>query len=53
MTLAGQKTLRRVVWRRILDDRSFADCVATTSPDGIRLSGKIISAQDGEPLSAP
>jgi uncharacterized protein len=52
MTSAVQKTLRRVIWRRTLDDRSFEDCAVTSSPDGIGLSGHILAAQDGEPLSA-
>jgi hypothetical protein len=52
MTSAVQNTLRRVVWRRILDDRSFEDCVVTSSPDGISLTGHIIVAQEGEPLCA-
>jgi hypothetical protein len=52
MTSAVQKTLRRVVWRRILDDRSFEDCVVTSSSDGIALTGHIIAAQEGDPLRA-
>lgn len=49
---AVQKALCRMVWRRILDDRSFEDCVVTSSPDGIGLTGLIIAAQDGEPFCA-
>lgn len=50
MTNPAQKTLRRVVWRRILDDRSFEDCMVMSSPDGFGLAGRIVAAQDGAPL---
>jgi hypothetical protein len=52
MTRAEQRTLSRIVWRRILDDRSFEDCEVTSSPDGIDLTGHIIAVEDGEPLRA-
>ena len=49
---ARQQMLRRVVWRRVLDDRSFEDCVVTSVPGGFGIAGHIIVAQDGEPLCA-
>lgn len=45
-----QETMRRVVWRRILDDRSLEECVVTSSPHGFGIAGHVIGAQDGEPL---
>ena len=50
MTKPAQKTLRRIVWRRILDDHSFENCVVTSAPDGFGVAGRIIAAQDGAPL---
>jgi hypothetical protein len=43
-------TIRRVVWRRNLDDRSFEECVVTKTPDGFGIAGHVIAAQDGAPL---
>ena len=42
--------LRRVIWRRILDDRSFEECVVTARPDGFGIVGHVIAAQDAAPL---
>ena len=50
MTDPTQKTLRRVIWRRILDDHSFEECVVTAAPDGYGITGHVIAAQDGVPL---
>jgi hypothetical protein len=44
------KTVRRVIWRRNLDDRSFEECVVTAAPTGYGIAGHIIAAQDGVPL---
>ncbi|WP_119299832.1 putative glycolipid-binding domain-containing protein [Dongia deserti] len=52
MTNPAQKTLRRVVWRRILDDQSFEECETATSLGRFAIGGRIIAAQEGEPLSA-
>ena len=43
-------TLRRVVWRRIMDQRSFEECTASALPDGFRLAGHIIAVHADEPL---
>ena len=43
-------TLRRVVWRRILDDRSFEGCVVSAGADGFGITGHVVAAQDGAPL---
>lgn len=43
-------TIRRVVWRRNLDDRSFEECVVTAAPDRFGIFGHVIAAQDGAPL---
>ena len=40
----------RVIWRRILDDRSFEECVVTAARDGFVISGHVTAAQDGVPL---
>jgi hypothetical protein len=50
MTSPAPKTLRRIVWRRILDDQSFEDCVVTAAHDGFAIAGSIIAVHDGEPL---
>src|SRR5688572_4273911 len=50
MTDPTQKTRRRVIWRRILDDHSFEECVVTAVPDGYGIAGHVIAAQDGVPL---
>ena len=42
--------IRRVIWRRILDDHSFEECVVTARPDGFGIAGHVIAAQDGVPL---
>lgn len=44
--------LRRMVWRRILDDRCFEDCVVTSSLDGFGIAGHVIAAEGGVPLFA-
>jgi hypothetical protein len=48
---ATAKCIRRVIWRRILDDHSFEECVVTAGPDGVGISGHVIAAQDGAPLT--
>ena len=50
MTSPTQKTLCRVIWRRILDDHSFEECVVTATPDGFVIAGHVIAAQDGASL---
>jgi hypothetical protein len=52
MPVSGDKTTRRVIWRRILDDHSFEECVVTSAPDGFGIAGHIIAAHEGEPLVA-
>ena len=44
------KTIRRVIWRRILDDRSFEECAVAARADGVGIAGHVIAAQDGAPL---
>jgi hypothetical protein len=48
--MEDSKIIRRVIWRRNLDDRSFEECVVTTRPDGVGIVGHVIAAQDGAPL---
>jgi len=48
----GGSTLRRLVWRRIADDRSFEECAIAALPDGFGIAGRIIAAHDSEPLTA-
>lgn len=43
-------TIRRIVWRRNLDERSFEQCVVTAAPDGFVIAGHVIAAQDSAPL---
>jgi hypothetical protein len=43
-------TIRRVIWRRTLDDHSFEQCVVTAASLGIGISGDVIAVQDGAPL---
>jgi uncharacterized protein len=43
-------TLRRVIWRRNLDDHSFEECVVMASRDGFGFASRVIAAQDGVPL---
>jgi hypothetical protein len=50
MTSPTQKTLCRVIWRRILDDHSFEECVVTAAPEGFGIAGHVIAAQDGAPM---
>ena len=50
MTGPTQKTLRRVIWRRILDEHSFEECAVTAVPDGYGITGHVVAAQDGVPL---
>ncbi len=52
MTSPARTMLRRMVWRRILDDRCFEDCVVTSSLDGFGIAGHVIAAEGGVPLSA-
>ena len=44
------KTICRVIWRRILDDRSFEECVVTAALKGFGIAGHVVAAQDGAPL---
>ena len=46
-----QKTLRRVVWRRVMDDCSFEECVVTSSPEGFGIAGRVIAAEANAPLA--
>jgi hypothetical protein len=48
----AQRTLRRVVWRRVMDDRSFEECAVTSSPDGFGIAGRLIVAEADAPLVA-
>jgi hypothetical protein len=43
--------IRRVIWRRTLDDHSFEECAVTATPDGVGIAGQIIAAEHGVPLS--
>src|SRR5688572_17658721 len=43
-------TIRSMIWRRILDDRSFEECVVTAAPQGFGIAGHVTAAQDGVPL---
>jgi uncharacterized protein len=45
-----EQVLRRLIWRRVLDDHSFEECVVTAARDGFVISGHITAAQDGVPL---
>jgi hypothetical protein len=51
MPVSGNKTARRIIWRRVLDDHSFEECVVTSAPDGFGIAGHIIAAHEGEPLA--
>ncbi|MEZ5833510.1 MAG: putative glycolipid-binding domain-containing protein [Dongiaceae bacterium] len=51
MNARAKQTLRRLVWRRIMDDQSFEICTVTSVPDGFGISGHIIAVQDSEPLT--
>lgn len=51
MTVSGDRTIRRVIWRRILDEHSFEECVVTAFPGGFGIAGHVIAAHDGEPLT--
>jgi hypothetical protein len=42
--------LRRLIWRRILDDRSIESCTIAGRPDGFGIAGHIIAAHDDRPL---
>jgi len=44
------RTIRRVIWRRILDDHSFEECVVAAKPTGYGITGHVIAAQDSAPL---
>src|SRR5690349_19518667 len=52
MSSLVHKTLRRVVWRRILDERSFEECVVSEHGDGFGICGRIIAAEGDQPLTA-
>jgi uncharacterized protein len=45
-----EHVLRRMIWRRILDDHSFEECAVTAAPDGYGIIGHVVAAQDGAPL---
>jgi uncharacterized protein len=50
MIRPAQRTLRRVVWRRVMDDCSFEECVVTSSPEGFGIAGRVIAAETNAPL---
>jgi hypothetical protein len=50
MIRPAQGTLRRVVWRRVMDDCSFEECVLTSSPDGFGIAGRVIATEADAPL---
>lgn len=41
---------REVMWRRTADDASFEHCKVREEPEGYRLSGTVLIAEDGIPL---
>ena len=45
-----EQVLRRVIWRRILDDHSFEECVVTATSVGFGIVGAVIAAQGGVPF---
>ena len=45
-----EQILRRVIWRRMLDDHSFEECVVTAATDGVRIAGHVIAAHDRAPM---
>jgi hypothetical protein len=51
MTVPVEKTLRRLVWRRMMDDCSFEECVVTALAGGFGIAGHVIAAHDGQPLT--
>jgi len=48
--MQAAKTIRRVIWRRSLDDHSFEECVVTAMPDGFAISGNVIATENGAPF---
>ena len=42
--------LRRLIWRRILDDRSIESCTFAGRQNGFGIAGHIIAAHDDRPL---
>ena len=48
--MQDSKTIRCVIWRRILDENSFEECVVTATTDGFGIAGHVIAAQGGVPL---
>jgi uncharacterized protein len=44
--------IRRVIWRRVMDDNSFEHCTLASGEDGFLIASHLIVAQDGLPLSA-
>jgi uncharacterized protein len=48
--MQGSRTIRRVIWRRNLDDHSFEECVVASAPAGVVIIGHVTAAQDGAPL---
>src|SRR5262245_43734672 len=50
MVRPAQRTLRRVIWRRVMDDRSFEECVVASSPNGFGIAGRLIVAEEDAPL---
>jgi uncharacterized protein len=44
--------IRRMIWRRVMDDNSFEDCTVAATPDGFAIAGHLIVAEKGGPLSA-
>src|SRR5688500_14461112 len=45
-----EQILRRVIWRRMLDDHSFEECVVTAATDGVGIAGRVIAAHDRAPM---
>lgn len=42
--------LRRLIWRRILDDRSIESCTIAGRQEGFGIAGHVIAAHDERPL---
>jgi uncharacterized protein len=50
MIASVEQVLRRVIWRRILDDHSFEECAVTAATDGVGIAGHVIAAHDRAPM---
>lgn len=52
MAMEAAAVTRELIWRRVMDERSFEHARVRRGPEGVELSGLLIVSEEGAPLRA-